>query len=220
MAQARRHRAARPPADQGEQGRQMFHRRRSLGAVVTLGIALLPLVHGLSQGPLAAPKPHETVQVISPAAARALARKTAATALVTPRARLVTYTGARVELVALGSPPGNPDETWNIAGMVNPTVHIRTGAQVTVHFFNADADKDTWHGWLLTTARPPYPRQVAQRVPVAFPGAGARPVHGETSHRWFGRTMHFIAAQSGTYYYLCQVPGHARMAMYGELVVR
>jgi rusticyanin len=220
MAQARRHMAARPPTDQGEHGWEMLHRRRSLGAVVTLGIALLPLAHGLSQGPLAGPKPRETVQVISPAAARALARKTAATALVTPRARLVTYTGARVELVAMGSPPGNPDETWNIAGMVNPTVHIHTGAQVTVHFFNADADKDTWHGWLLTTARPPYPRQVAQRVPLAFPGAGARPVHGETAHRWFGRTVHFIAARAGTYYYLCQVPGHARMGMYGELVVR
>ena len=220
MAQARRHTAARPPTDEGEQGWEMLHRRRSLGAAVTLGIALLPLAHGLSQGPPTAPPSRETVQVISPAAARALARKTAATALVNHRARIVTYTSARVELVALGSPPGNPDETWNIAGMVNPTVLIHTGAQVTMHFFNADADKDTWHGWLLTTVRPAYPRQLTQRVPLAFPGAVARPVRGETAHRWFGRTVHFIAARAGTYYYLCQVLGHARMGMYGELVVR
>ena len=40
------------------------------------------------------------------------------------------------------------------------------------------------------------------------------------SHRWFGRTVHFIAVRAGTYYYLCQVPGHAQMGMYGELVVR
>ena len=151
---------------------------------------------------------------------RALARKTAATAVVDHRARTVTYTSARAELVALGASLGNPDETWNIAGMVNPSVHIHTGAHVTVHFFNADADQDTWHGWLLTTARPAYPRQVAQRVSLAFPGAVGRPVHGETAHRWFGRTVHFIAARAGTYYYLCQVPGHARMGMYGELVVR
>jgi rusticyanin len=198
----------------------MHRRRRSLEAVVTLGVALLPLAHGLSQGPPTALPRRETVQVISPVAAHTLARKTAATAVVDHRARTVTYTSARVELVALGSPPGTPDETWNIVGMVNPTVHIRTGAQVTVHFFNADADQDTWHGWLLTAARPVYPRQVAQRVPLAFPGAVAGPVHGETAHRWFGRTVHFIAARAGTYYYLCQVPGHARMGMYGVLVVR
>jgi rusticyanin len=220
MAQPRRHMAARPPTDEGEQGWEMLHRRRSLGAAVTLGIALLPLAHGLSQGPPAAPQPRETVQVISPAAARALARKTAATAVVDHRARTVTYTSARAELVALGSSPGNPDETWTIAGLVNPTVHIHTGAHVTVHFVNADADQDTWHGWLLTTARPAYPRQVAQRVPLAFPDAVGRPVHGETAHRWFGRTVRFIAARAGTYYYLCQVPGHAQMGMYGELVVR
>jgi rusticyanin len=198
----------------------MHQRRRSLAAVVTLGVALLPLAHGLSQGPPTALPRRETVQVISPAAAHTLARKTAATAVVDHGAHTVIYPGARVELVALGSPPGNPDETWNIAGMLNPTVHIRTGAQVTVHFINADADQDTWHGWLLTAARPVYPRQVAQRVPLAFPGAVAGPVHGETAHRWFGRTVHFIAARAGTYYYLCQVPGHARMGMYGELVVR
>ena len=220
MAQPRRHIAARPPTDAGEHRWEMLHQRRSLGAAVTLGIALLPLGHGLSQGPPAAPQPRETVQVISPAAARALARKTAATAVVDHRARTVTYTSARAELVALGSAPGTPDETWTIAGMVNPTVHSHTGAHVTVHFFNADADQDTWHGWLLTTARPAYPRQVAQRVPLAFPDAVARPVHGETVHRWFGRTVPFIAARAGTYYYLCQVPGHAQMGMYGELVVR
>ena len=198
----------------------MRPRRRSLGVAVTLGVVLIPLAHGLSQGTPTAPPPRETVQVISPAAARAMVRKTTAAAIVNHRMDTVTYTGAPVELVALGSPPGNPDETWNIAGMVNPTVRIHTGAQVTVHFFDADADKDTWHGWLPTTARPAYPRQVAQRVPLAFPDAVARPVHGETAHRWFGRTVRFIAARAGTYYYLCQVPGHAQMGMYGELVVR
>jgi rusticyanin len=198
----------------------MRHRRRSLEAVVTFGVALIPLTHGLSQGTPTAPPPRETVQVLSPAAVRALVQKTAATAIVNHRAGTVTYTRARVALVALGSPPGDPDETWNIAGMVNPTVVIHQGAQVTVYFFNADADKDTWHGWLLTTARPPYLRKVAHRVPLAFPDAVATPVHGETAHRWFGRTVHFRASRAGTYYYLCQVPGHARMGMYGQLVVR
>jgi uncharacterized cupredoxin-like copper-binding protein len=31
--------------------------------------------------------------------------------------------------------------------------------------------------------------------------------------------VRFIAARAGTYYYLCQVPGHAQMGMYGELVL-
>jgi hypothetical protein len=89
---------------------------------------------------------------MSPAAAWALARKAAATAIVNQRASTVTYTGTRVELVALGSPAGNPDETWNIAGVVNPTVVIPHGAQVTVQFLSAAVNQRTLHGWLLTTA--------------------------------------------------------------------
>jgi rusticyanin len=150
----------------------------------------------------------------------ALARKLAATAVINRHAKTVSYTSAQVEFVALGSPPGSPDETWNIAGLVNPTVVIRRGAQVTVDFFNADTDQKTLHGWRLTTTRPPYPHNVLTVTTLAFPGAVAVPIHGETAHKWLAETLHFTASRAGTYYYMCQVPGHAQKGMYGKLLVQ
>jgi rusticyanin len=150
----------------------------------------------------------------------ALARKLTRTAVVNRQAKTVTYTSARVEFVALGSPAGNPDETWNIAGLVNPTVVIRRGAQVTVDFFNADADQKTMHGWRLSATRPPYPRHVLPVATLAFPGAVAMAIKGETAHKWLAETVHFQASRAGTYYYICQIPGHAQKGMYGKLVVK
>lgn len=130
----------------------------------------------------------------------------------------ITYHTRQVQLVALGSPEGQRDMTWNIEGRVNPTVVVPRGARVTVHFFNADADHQ--HGWELTTTPPPYRLMAMMYAAVARPGAFAMPVRATGSSHWFGRTLHFTAITAGTFYYLCPVPGHAQRGMYGKLVVR
>src|SRR5438876_11690834 len=102
----------------------------------------------------------------SPAAARRLSQHVAATATIDRRTNTITYHTRQVELVALASPDSGPDMTWNVDGLVNPTVVIPIGAHVTVHFF--DADSGTIHGWELTTAPPPYPYMAMMDAPVAF----------------------------------------------------
>ncbi|MHB8620113.1 MAG: cupredoxin domain-containing protein [Chloroflexota bacterium] len=154
----------------------------------------------------------------SPGAARALMNRAAAGASVNRQANTVTYQGANAEVVALASPEGSPDMTWTVDGLVNPTIIVRKGASVTVHFF--DADNGTMHGWELSSTPPPYPYMAMMASHVAFPGAFAMPVAGATGQSWSGRTIQFTASTAGTYYYLCPVPGHAQKGMYGRLIAR
>ncbi len=158
------------------------------------------------------------VRSATPVTVRTLSTRLAATASIDRQTNTVVYGTKRVLLVALASPEGGPDMTWNIDGLVNPTVVIPQGARVTVDFFNADADHE--HGWELTRQPPPYQYMTMMYAAVAQSGAFAMPVGEATSSRWFGRTLHFTASTSGTFYYLCPVPGHAQKGMYGRLVVR
>jgi len=158
------------------------------------------------------------VTASTPQAARTLAQQLAGDASIDRQTNTVTYDTADVELVALGSPEGQQDMTWNVDGLVNPTIVVPEDAQVTVHFF--DADTGTPHGWELTTAPPPYPFMVMMDAPAAFSGAFAMPAPGATDSQWFGRTVRFTAADAGAYYYLCPAPGHAQQGMDGKLVVR
>lgn len=156
-------------------------------------------------------------QSATPATIRVMVSRLAAAAIIDRRTNTIIYRTQRVHLVALASPDGGPDMTWNIDGLVNPTVVIPRGAHVTVEFFNSD--KGTWHGWELTTAPPPYSIMAMMSAPFPSPGAFAMPVPGATTSRWYGRTIHFTAAQAGAYFYLCPVPGHAARGMYGKLIV-
>ena len=75
--------------------------------------------------------------------------------VIDPAANTVRYTTSAVTLVALASPHGKPNMTWEIDGLVNPTITVPAGAHITVHLVNTD-----WgymHGFELTTTTPPYP---------------------------------------------------------------
>lgn len=157
------------------------------------------------------------IQSASPLDVWAQSKQAAASAAIDRQANTVTYQGTQIQIVAVASPDTGPDMTWNVDGLVNPTVVIPQGAQAAVAFFNADAG--TMHGWELTTAAPPYPAMPMMEESVAFSGAFAMPVAGATGQTWSGRTLHFTAATAGTFYYLCPVPTHAERGMYGKLVV-
>ena len=158
------------------------------------------------------------VQSTSPSAARALSQQAAATATIDRQTNTITYHGAQVQIVALASPDTGPDMTWNVDGLVNPTIVIPKGAAVTVDFFNADTG--TMHGWELTATPPPYQSMAMMYAAVALPGAFTMPVAPPTAQTWFGRTVQFTIPNPGTFYYICPVPGHAQKGMYGQLIVR
>ena len=139
-------------------------------------------------------------------------------ATVDTAANTVTYAGRSVTLVALASPHGKPNMTWEIDGLVNPTVTVAPGAQVTVVLVNTD-----WgymHGFELTTTPPPYPEMAMAGVADTFflMPLPPRTEKDPATASYYTRSASFTAA-TGTYHYLCPVPGHAAAGMFGTIVV-
>ena len=140
-------------------------------------------------------------------------------ASIDPTANTVTYMGQTVTLVALASPDGKPNMTWEIDGLVNPTVVVRPAAQLDVVLVNTD-----WgymHGFELTTTPPPYPYMAMAGVAPSFflMPLPPRTAKDTATASYYTRGASFTTP-SGTYHYLCPVPGHAAAGMSGMLVVR
>ena len=132
--------------------------------------------------------------------------------------RIISFQTKDVNLWVLASPDWGTDMTFRIAGLTDPTLIVPQGARVTVHFVNADVD--TSHGWLLTSAAPPFSFMAMMSAPPAVSGAFAPPLGDATSAGMPVETVSFIAATAGRYTYLCPVPGHAQRGMYGAFLVQ
>jgi rusticyanin len=128
----------------------------------------------------------------------------------------VTFSTSTVSMVVEAAPPNNPDMTFRIAGLVNPTVVVPRGAEVEIEFINADNDEA--HALVITSDAPPYPLRTGAMP--AFPGAAAAPIGDPTSAGQGAEDFSFVATTPGTYHYVCPMPGHAEMGMAGLFLVR
>ncbi len=156
-------------------------------------------------------------------AARAMIQSSSRGATIDPTTNTVRYSGTTVTLDVIAVQPGKPDTTFEIAGLVDPTVEIPRGATVTLNLVNMDYGADMPHGLVITRFPPPYP-YVAMPMMGGGPSAGIPPLVArneqdlQTATYAAGSTQ-FHATTPGVYYYLCQVPGHAQEGMYGKLIV-
>ncbi len=96
---------------------------------------------------------------------------------------------------------------------------VRQGATVDVILVNTD-----WglmHGFELTSTPPPYPYMAMMGINNGFFLMPLPPRTAENlaPARYYTEEGSFTAV-SGSYYYLCQVPGHAAAGMFGRLVVK
>ena len=124
----------------------------------------------------------------------------------------VWFSGGSVDLVVVLSPPEH-DMTFIVQGLVNPTIHVRADARVTVTEVNLDPDM--LHNWALTRTGPPY-----SSMPMMGPGAmmSMAMLSPPSGSSYWAETMSFTAV-SGSYWYLCEYAGHAADGMYGSFVV-
>jgi rusticyanin len=154
---------------------------------------------------------------VSASQAARLGSQVAAGARINGASRTITFTTGSVHLVALASPPGGPDETFRIAGMVNPTVVVPAAAKVSIEVVNADPD--TAHGLVITVSdgRSSWMPMMTDRS--AFAGAAVWFLGNPTSAGMHVGTLTFTATTPGTYHYLCPVPGHAQKGMTGTFTV-
>lgn len=154
---------------------------------------------------------------VSPTEAIRLGNALPTGASVDASTKRITFSTKSVSLVALASPSGGPDETYRIAGIVNPTVVVPNGAHVSIEVVNADPD--TAHGLVVTTVGGSTSRMPMMTVTPAFSGSALWFLGDPTSAGMHVETLGFTANRSGTYQYLCAVPGHAQRGMVGRFVV-
>jgi len=153
---------------------------------------------------------------VSPSEATRLGGEVPAGATADRAANRLTFTSSDVHLVVLAS-PSMPAENFRIAGMTNPTVVVPKGATVSIEFVNADSDMA--HGLVVTASGAAAPRMPMMTAPPAFSGAALWFLGESTSAGMHTGTLTFTAGTSGTYQYLCPVPGHAQEGMAGTFVV-
>ncbi len=155
---------------------------------------------------------------ISAASVAALVRQGETGARIDRAADTITYRGRTALVVALASPHGAPNMTWEIDGLVNPTIRIPAGTRVTVDLVNTDWGY--WHGFELTPTPPPYPDMAMMGIANQFllMPLPERTTQNLATAQYATRSGRFTATR-GTYYYLCPVPGHAQQGMYGKLVI-
>jgi plastocyanin len=106
--------------------------------------------------------------------------------------------------------------TFTVAGLTDPAIIVPRGAQVTVRFINNDTDEA--HGWLITDSKPPF--EFGQPSAPAIPGAYAGVIGDPTAAGDGANTITFTASGTGSYQYICPMPGHAQMGMHGSFAVR
>ena len=154
---------------------------------------------------------------VTPAQAIQAGNQIPAGAHVNTAARTITFTTGSVHVAAVASPAGGPDETFRIAGMVNPKITVPAGAQVRIQVINADPD--TAHGLVITSSqgRPPGMPMMTSRP--AFTGSTLWFLGNPTAAGMHTGTLTFTASTPGTYHYLCPVPEHAQKGMTGLFTV-
>jgi rusticyanin len=129
----------------------------------------------------------------------------------------ITFSGKMVDLTVIANPAGGPGETFRIAGMVNPTIAVKAGSNVSIELVNADSDAA--NGFVVTSEGSAAASTPMVTAAVSFSGAALWFLGNPTPAGMHVGTVSFTADSAGTYQYLCPVPGHAQGGMAGSFIV-
>lgn len=147
---------------------------------------------------------------------KALSEREPAGASIDTRTDTITFHTTTASFTVVAIAPGGPDMTFTIAGLTNPAIIVPQGAQVRVQFINNDTDEA--HGWLITGNEPPF--GFGQQDRPAIAGGYADVIGDPTAAGDGANTISFTAGDTGSYQYICPMPGHAQMGMHGSFTVR
>ena len=154
---------------------------------------------------------------VSPSQASRLGSQVPAGASINQTKRTASFAATSVHLIAVASPAGGPDETFRIAGLVNPTLIVPAGSRVHIEVINADPG--TAHGLVMTAGNPQSSWMPMMTASPAFAGSALWFLGNPTSAGMHAGTIGFTAASAGSYHYLCPVPGHGQKGMVGAFII-
>lgn len=134
-------------------------------------------------------------------------------------ANTIEFYGPKVSIPIMASPENGSMYSFGIYGLVNPTIIVSKDAQITVYLVNMD--DDMYHGVVITSGAPPYFYMGTMMFDgPAFASSYIPPLPEERNGEYPESFMTFTASVPGTFYYICQVMGHASKGMYGKFVVK
>ena len=157
------------------------------------------------------------IQYKTDAQIQADAANTQAYAQVDEQANSIIYSGNEITIFMLGGPE-EADEKFVINGLINPTIYVPRDATVTIEFANADEGMP--HAFEITDARPPYGYMSMMHNGRIYPGSFIATLPAANGGIYPVGKATFQASEAGTFYYICQYPGHAQEGMYGKMVVQ
>lgn len=164
----------------------------------------------------------EDTRPVSYAQADQLLEKNKAAAQVDKAKNQVTFTGQNIEIAMAAVQPNFPDTTFEVAGLVDPTIVVPAGASVKLDFVNMDYGGGMNHGVVITSDAPPYPVFSMMGAPetlVGIPVLPPRQLENASQSQYLESATTFQVPAPGIYYYLCQYYDHAQKGMYGRFVV-
>ena len=183
------------------------------GTIALAGVALATvLVLWAGAGGLAGPPTNASYGAVTriPAAELSALNASATPGLSFDANNSIWLPSGSARLVIYAS-PSDHDMAFLIQGLVNPAVHIASGARVSLTVVNLDPEM--YHNWALSLRGPPF---------------GAMPMMGSemrmamlspaSTQGYWSQSASFTA-EPGSYWYLCTYPGHASSGMYGSLIV-
>lgn len=125
----------------------------------------------------------------------------------------VNYTGKVARIVVAAVLPGFPFPSFEVAHVKDPTLTVAGGSDVKITFINTNAGFG--HSFQITQKAPPF-AVMPQIVPVVA-GTQVSPIPKGGKFPYATFSWH---PEAGTYYYVCTVPGHAMMGMFGKIIVK
>ncbi|MEM3845155.1 MAG: plastocyanin/azurin family copper-binding protein [Candidatus Parvarchaeota archaeon] len=138
----------------------------------------------------------------------------------------VSSNEAKIIVEAAPSWYPRPGDFWLIYGLVNPTIIVKDNTTINFVFINMD---NITHMPAITTVSPPYSYMPMQQNMMGYVGnTGSWPAIGSMLPATSGQSQQPVYAatnlsmafnSSGNYYYICLIPGHAEMGMYGKISV-
>ncbi len=133
-------------------------------------------------------------------------------------ANTIEFYGSKVSIPITASPKNGSMYSFGVYGLVNPTITVNKDAQVTIQLVNMD--DDMYHGVVITAGSPPYFYMGTMMFDgPAFANSYIPPLPEEEGGEYSELSTTFTPSMSGTFYYICQVTGHASKGMYGKFVV-
>jgi rusticyanin len=148
--------------------------------------------------------------------------QTTTSAYVNKAGKTVRFPGNYIHIAMAAVQPNFPDTTFEVAGLVDPTLIVPAGSLVTLNFINMDYGYWMNHGVVITPIPPPYPVLSMMGMPdtvAGIPVLPPRQLKDTDSSRYMEGTTTFRAPTPGVYYYLCEFYNHAYKGMFGRFIV-